>query len=70
MIGASTISVTWVNVDEETFALFAAFVSTRDYSLHPSSDKHREHTTLSLDDDEVEVPKVPVKFIKPPGSTT
>lgn len=62
--------MTWANVDQETFALFADFVSTGDYSLHPSSDKYRDHTTLSLDDDEVEVPKVPVKFIESPGSNT
>ncbi|MCJ1347278.1 hypothetical protein MMC31_005500 [Peltigera leucophlebia] len=59
MIEARTRTVIWDDVDEETFALFAEFVYTGDYSLSASSNQNLDPPTVpSADDDnKVETPE-------------
>lgn len=52
MIEAQTRTVIWDDVDEATFALFAEFVYTADYSLPASSNQNLDPTLLSSTDDD------------------
>lgn len=58
MIEAYTRTVIWDDVDEHTFALFAEFVYTGDYSLPSSSSTNLDPSKVSFDDDKAEIPEV------------